>query len=226
MANASIVAVHCKDLVKSYKTRPLFVDLSFDVPRGEHCAVIGENGSGKSTLLRILAGLTLFDSGVVTVSGTTLPPRLHKIPVGIGIALEGMNLLPQFSALENLRMLARLTSHNRTLSDLQTLLEEVGLRPEDRKPVGQFSLGMRQRLLMAQTLIARPDVLLLDEPTNGLDPEGVEWLVTWLRSLSEVTVVMASHRYEDVASTCSAVWRLEHGTIHPVDDIVTATHHD
>lgn len=226
LADASECAIHCKDLVKKFRKHPLFEGLSFDVPWGDHCAVIGENGSGKTTLLRILAGLTVFDSGAVTVGEAVLPPRLHKIPPAIGIALDGMNLLPQFSALENLHMLARLTPAHRTLADLKNLLADVGLKPDDQKPVGQFSLGMRQRLLLAQTLIPRPEVLLLDEPANGLDPEGVQWLVTWLRSLSDVTVVMASHRYEEVAATCTTVWRLEHGTIRQVEDFATTTPHD
>lgn len=209
--HAVTTGIQCRHVTKRFKTRTLFADLDFDLALGEHCALIGENGAGKTTFLKILAGLTTFDSGSISVIGHALTPKRHTIPARVGVVFDGLNLLPQFTGLENLRLLARLC--NIGIPNLPALLAEVGLDPADRRKVAQYSLGMRQRLNLAQSMVPRPQLLLLDEPSNGLDPEGVQWLIRWIRGLSGVTVIMASHRLDEVGATCSAVRRITDGHI-------------
>lgn len=217
MGDSTASGVHCAHVGKDFKHRALFRDLNLRVPPGDHVALIGANGSGKTTLLKIIAGLTIFDTGTIDVMGTFLRPKRHIIPSGIGLVLDGLHLLPHFTGLENLRLLD-LLSPKSAHCDLHRVLREVGLDPEDRRKVSQYSLGMRQRLNLAQALVPRPHLLLLDEPSNGLDPEGIQWLVQWIQGLADITVIMASHRLDEVSVTCSSVWQIADGAIVPEQD--------
>ena len=151
-------AVQCKAVTKHFGQRLVLEDVDFRVARHEHCALVGENGSGKSTLLKVIAGLTMFDAGSINVLDATLIPRRHTIARGIGLVLEGVSLLPQLTGLQNLELLAGLITDPMQAGavHLRPLLHEVGLDPDDHRRVGQYSLGMRQRLNLAQALVPRP----------------------------------------------------------------------
>jgi len=207
-------AVCCEGVVKRFGPRIVLDGLTWSLEAGTRCGIVGENGAGKTTLLKILAGLTTYDAGAVQVFETVMRPRRHRVPPGVGLVLEHAPLLPQFTGLENLEMLAALVGPV-SRAALEALLREVGLDPHDRRKVGHYSLGMRQRLNLAQALIPRPRLLLMDEPTNGLDPDGQAWFGQWLRQLGGVTILMASHRLEEVAQSCTEVWRLQEGRLVP-----------
>ena len=208
-------AVQCKAVTKHFGQRMVLDGVDFRVARHEHCALVGENGSGKSTLLKIIAGLTMFDAGTISVLDATLIPRRHTIARGIGLVLEGVSLLPQLTGLQNLELLAGLITDpvEAGAVHLRPLLHEVGLDPDDHRRVGQYSRGMRQRLNLAQALVPRPQLLLLDEPSNGLDPAGIAWLISWVGGLQDVTVIMASHREDEISAMCSSVWRIADGSV-------------
>ncbi|MGC8487295.1 MAG: ABC transporter ATP-binding protein [Clostridia bacterium] len=199
-------------VTKRYGARTALNDVTWTAMAGHVHGVIGANGSGKTTLLKVLAGLVTFAKGRAKVADVELTPGRHRVPPGIGIALEGVSLLPQFTGRENLRLLASLRG---TVDDewIDTLLTSVGLDPRDRRRAGAYSSGMRQRLNLAQAMLDRPILLLLDEPTNGLDPEGAGTLLEMMAHSSGRTVVMASHRLDEVARVCDVVWSMREGVL-------------
>lgn len=197
---------------KAYGSRIALDDVTWTAEAGKVHGIIGANGSGKTTLLKILAGLAVFDEGRASVLGMDLIRRRHRIAPGIGIALEGMSLLPQFTGRDNLRLLASLRGPV-DMIEIDETLARLGLEPRDHRLVRAYSLGMRQRLNLAQAVLGRPRLLLWDEPTNGLDPDGAASLLAMMAEPSDVTIVMASHRVDEVAEVCDFVWEMKDGRL-------------
>jgi ABC-2 type transport system ATP-binding protein len=192
------------------------VDL--ELRRGEILGFIGPNGAGKSTFLKLLAGLTCPSAGVARVLGCD--PSRH-VPEELGLVAEHMGLVPNLSARRNLKLIAGIR-RRATEEDIDRTLERVGLDPSSRKAVRGFSLGMRQRLLLAQALMERPRLLLLDEPTNGLDPEAIVALRGLLRRLADeegVTIVLASHLLTEVERVCDRVLLVARGEVRRALDL-------
>jgi ABC-2 type transport system ATP-binding protein len=184
--------------------------VSFTVERGNVVGFLGPNGAGKTTTLRMLLGLVTPTSGTATIKGRNycdLDSPLHVV----GAALESSHAYPGRTARNHLRIEALVGDAPRARVD--EVLDLVDLtRAADRR-VGQFSLGMRQRLGLASALLCDPEILLLDEPANGLDPEGVHWLRQLLRSLAAEgrTVLISSHILAEVAQTVDSVVILDRG---------------
>lgn len=204
-------ALTIQGLHKTLARRNVLNDLSWVVERNTRVGLVGPNGSGKTTLLKVIAGFSLFDSGVVTVLDQRLDGRRHRIPSGIGVALEACSMLPQFTGLANLTLLARLSGSD--VQEAGAALERVGLDPGDKRRVREYSLGMRQRLNLAQALMGTPAMLLLDEPTNGLDTEGLELFSEICRNLQDSTVVMATHQLDIAKELCDQIWLLSEGKV-------------
>lgn len=178
--------------------------------------LVGRNGSGKTVLLKCLCGLVRFDEGSVRIRGSEVPPY-KRLPAGIGIIIETPGFLPQYSGLRNLRYLARL--QNRVgINEARKVMMAVGLDPDSRKHVGKYSLGMRQRLGIAQAFMEGQDILLLDEPMNGLDKQGLDDMRQLFLKLKEEgrTIVLASHSSEDIGILCDTVHELEHGRMERI----------
>jgi ABC-2 type transport system ATP-binding protein len=191
---------------KRYGKRWAIRDISLTILPGEIVGFIGPNGAGKTTLMRLIAGLSPLSEGQMTVMGERLGERELRTPPELGVMLEQMGFLPHWSGRANLEMLAGL----RRIADAATIVEtlkRVGLDPADRRPVRAYSLGMRQRLSLAQALMERPKLLLLDEPTNGLDPAGIVVLRELLKQVaSEGTAIfLASHLLTEVERVCDRV---------------------
>lgn len=203
-------AILLREVSQKYGRRQVLNRLSWSIPSGSRIGLVGANGSGKTTLLKVIAGFCLFDSGSAVVLGQRLSPRRHEVPNGLGVALEGCSLLPQISAFENLRMLSSLKGYPDDAKVIETL-NRVGLDAKDRRRVREYSLGMRQRLNLAQALLDDPRLLLLDEPTNGLDPEGVSEFSRLIEALDQVTVIIATHRMDIAEALCDQVWELREG---------------
>ena len=205
-------------LTKTYGATAAVKDLSIEVDAGQVLALLGPNGAGKSTTLNMLAGLVLPTSGSITIFGEDLRKGFLYIAGRMGVLPERPSFYDYLSARKNLLVLAALAGRNVTVD---RALDMVGLLPVASKKVGTFSLGMRQRLGLAQALLTEPELLLLDEPASSLDVEATQEILGLLRRLAEeanVTIVFASHMLHEVEVLCDRVAILNEGRLLACDD--------
>ncbi len=204
MTQAIDGVVSVQHLSKTFGTVQAVDDLTFEVGPGRVTGFLGPNGAGKTTTLRMLLGLVVPTSGSATIGGRNYHD-LERPGRVVGAALEASSFHPGRSARDHLRVLAPQVGVPTTRCD--EVLELVGLADAARRRAGGFSLGMRQRLGLASTLLGDPKVLLLDEPANGLDPEGIAWLRSLLRYLAGQgrTVLVSSHVLSEVQQTVDDV---------------------
>ena len=191
--------VEIKNYCKSIKSRPILNNVSYNFEYGKIYGIYGHNGSGKTMLLRAIAGLLVPDSGSVVIDGKVLHKDM-SFPPSIGIVIENMNLLPQYNAFDNLKILGKI---KKTATD------------EDIK-VKKFSLGMKQRLNIAQAVFEKQKIILLDEPTNALDNDGVQLIYKLLKEEKErgALVVITTHHKEDLEEICDVVLKMTEGELH------------
>jgi ABC-2 type transport system ATP-binding protein len=217
-------AVVARGLTKRYGGQVVVDTLTFDVPGGQVVGFLGPNGAGKSTTMRMIVGLTAPTAGTATLFGTPF----HELddPVRtVGSIVDGVDYHPGRRAIEELRISAAAAGLPRSRCD--EVIELVGLGKAALKRVGQYSLGMRQRLGIAQALLGDPKVLLLDEPANGLDPEGIHWVRGLLRGLADEgrAALVSSHLLGEVTRLADEVLVISHGrfvTQAPVDALTRA----
>ncbi|WP_448059613.1 ABC transporter ATP-binding protein [Cellulomonas hominis] len=204
MATSTDGVVAVSHLSKSFGPVRAVDDLSFEVRPGRVTGFLGPNGAGKTTTLRMLLGLVRPTAGTATIGGQPYDQMDHPLRT-VGAALEAASFHPGRTALDHLRVYAPQAGVPDRRA--QQVLDLVGLGAAARRRVGGFSLGMRQRLGLATTLLADPRVLLLDEPANGLDPEGIRWLRVFLRALAAEgrTVLVSSHVLSEVEQTVDDV---------------------
>ena len=171
------------------------------------------NGSGKTMLFRALSGLISLSEGTVTWEGKTLHKDLSVLP-DLGLVLENVGLYPNMTGLENLTYLASLRRRIGQ-TEIRAALTRVGLDPEDKWSYRKYSLGMKQRLAIAQAVMERPAVIMLDEPTNGLDQEGVELIRALILEEKErgALILLASHNTEDVRLLADRLYRIDDGAV-------------
>lgn len=208
------LAVVTRGLRKTYRTvrgrRVAVHGLDLDVPAGGVHGFLGPNGSGKTTTLRMLLGLTRADAGTMHLFGTPVPRRLPSVVDRVGAIVESPKFFPTFSAAKNLALLADgIGAPRRRVGEV---LEEVGLGGRRQDAFRSYSLGMKQRLAIAATLLKSPDLLIFDEPTNGLDPAGIHEIRQTMRRLADDgrTVLVSSHilsEVEQIADTVSIIGR-------------------
>jgi ABC-2 type transport system ATP-binding protein len=205
-------AVEVRGLTKRFGSNLAVDDVSFDVPTGRVVGFLGPNGAGKSTTLRMIIGLTAPSAGTATIFGTPFHD-LEDPAHTVGTIVDGVGYHPGRRAIEELRVSALAAGIDRSRCD--EVLDLVGLKDVATKRVGQFSLGMRQRLGIAQALLGDPKVLLLDEPANGLDPEGIHWVRSLLRYLADQgrAVLVSSHLLGEVARLADDVIVIRRGRI-------------
>jgi ABC-2 type transport system ATP-binding protein len=187
-------------------------DLSFDVQPGTITGFLGPNGAGKTTTLRMLLGLVHPSTGTALIEGIPYP-RLQRPAFTVGAVLEAAGFHPGRTARNHLRILAH--PNGIPTRRVDEVLEDVELTDAAGRRVGGFSLGMRQRLMLAGALLGDPGILVLDEPTNGLDPAGVHWLRTFLRSRADAggTVLISSHLLAELAMSADAVVIIKNGRL-------------
>lgn len=204
--------VEIKNYCKSIKSRPILNNVSYNFEYGKIYGLYGHNGSGKTMLLRAIAGLLVPDSGSVVIDGKVLHKDM-SFPPSIGIVIENMNLLPQYNAFDNLKILGKIKK-TATDEDIKTALERVGLKSDLK--VKKFSLGMKQRLNIAQAVFEKQKIILLDEPTNALDNDGVQLIYKLLKEEKErgALVVITTHHKEDLEEVCDVILEMTEGELH------------
>jgi ABC-2 type transport system ATP-binding protein len=206
----SDAAVALRGLTKRFRRQLAVDDLSFDVPAGQVVGFLGPNGSGKSTTMRMIVGLTAPTAGSAHVLGVPFH-ALDDPGRTVGSIVDGVEYHPSRRAIDELRISA--TTMGLPRGRCEEVLELVGLSDAAGKRVGQYSLGMRQRLGIAQALLGDPQVLLLDEPANGLDPEGIRWVRALLRRLADEgrAVLVSSHLISEVSRLADDVVVIRRG---------------
>lgn len=212
MSAPPAVVVAVDGLVKRYGATAALDGLDLSVPTGSIFGFLGPNGAGKTTTLRALLGLVRPDAGHMEVLGSEVPAGLTDLRGRIGAVIEAPAPYPPLSGRANLEVLADIAG-GRGRGDVDAMLELVGLADTGRKPVSQYSLGMRQRLALAAALLGHPDLLVLDEPANGLDPAGQRALREVLRHARDegATLVISSHQLAEVEAVCDHVGIIDSG---------------
>ena len=209
-------AISIKNLTKKFKEAVVLDDVSIDFETGKVHGLIGRNGSGKTMLMKCICGIVPPTSGEIYVN----EQRIGKdtdIPKNVGVIIETPGFIPNYSAYNNLKFLAIL---NKKIgkAEIRDAIKSVGLNPDDKKHVGKFSLGMRQRLGLAQAIMEDPELFILDEPMNGLDKDGVKDMRQYLLDLKAKgkTILIASHSAEDIDILCDTVCEMDKGKLEQI----------
>jgi ABC-2 type transport system ATP-binding protein len=198
----------------SIKGEPILDDVSFSADRGEVVGIVGRNGSGKSMLFKSIAGLFIPQHGEISVGGFGVVSS-RRFPPGLGALIERPGFVGSMSAYDNLALLASIQRKIGRV-EITESLEMVGLAESARTHVRKFSLGMKQRLGIAQSIMEGPSLLVLDEPTGGLDAAGTSMLRDIVCGLRDggVAILIASHLQEDIGLLCDRVFCMERGRLH------------
>lgn len=190
---------------KSFGKEQVLIDVNFSIPPGSIYGVVGNNGSGKTVLMKCICGFMKCDRGKIVVNGRQVGKEVD-FPDRLGVIIETPGFIPNLSGYKNLKVLAALKGRIGK-SEIRETLQRVGLDPDMKKPVSKYSLGMRQRLGIAQAIMEDPDVLILDEPFNGLDRYGVIEIRALLKELKAdgKSILLASHNAQDIEELCDHV---------------------
>lgn len=205
-----------KNVTKEFGKQVILNNISINFNKGKIYGIIGRNGSGKTVLLKCISGLLSYSTGTITVNEKVIGKDID-FPENVGFIIETPGFLPNYSGLKNLKYLA---SINKKINDeaIRKMMRLVGLDPEDKKVVAKYSLGMRQRLGIAQALMENPDIIILDEPMNALDNVGVDEMrqvILKMRNEGKL-IIIASHIREDIEVLCDEVYEMSEGTIQAV----------
>lgn len=205
--------IQLQNVTKRIKENTVLDNVSYTFKSGFVYGLYGQNCSGKTMLLRAISGLINLDSGSIFIDGEKLHDKI-EFPPETGIVIENMELLPECSAKRNLQMLAKI-KNIADEKDIIFSLERVGLDPDSDKKVKKFSLGMKQRLNIAQAIFENQKIILLDEPTNALDEEAVQLIYKIIREEKSrgATIIVATHHKEDLKEVCDVILKIAEGKI-------------
>ena len=205
-----------KGATKRFKEAVVLDNISVSFEKGKVHGLIGRNGSGKTMLMKCICGIVPLTSGEIRVNDKVIG-KDTDIPENVGVIIETPGFLPGYSAYSNLKFLAAINGKIGK-EEIRNAIKSVGLNPDDKKKVGKYSLGMRQRLGLAQAIMEDPELLILDEPMNGLDKDGVKDMREYLLDLKErgKTIIIASHSAEDIDVLCDAVHEMDKGRMTAV----------
>lgn len=205
--------IEIKDLSLTIKKTEILKHINITFEKGKIHGLIGRNGSGKTMLMKCICGFVRPTEGTVHVNGKQIGKDCD-FPESVGIIIETPGFIPYYSGYKNLKLLADL---NKKINGAQIkeTMRQVGLDPDLKRHVRKYSLGMRQRLGLAQAIMENPDLLILDEPMNGLDKEGVADMREYLLKLKEQgkTILLASHSAEDISVLCDTVCEMDKGVL-------------
>ena len=207
------IIIEVNEVSKKYDDATVLDNVSLEIEKGKIYGLVGRNGSGKTVLMKCICGLIKPTSGEVKVAGKTVGKDVD-IPEDIGVIIETPGFIPNYSGFKNLKLLASVRNKISN-EEIRKSMKIVGLEPKSRKHVGKYSLGMRQKLGIAQAIMEKPKILILDEPMNGLDNESVAVVRKILKEQAEngATIILASHNREDIDVLCDKVYKMDHGVI-------------
>ena len=217
MANT---VLELKNVNKSFGKRKVIDNISLEVKEGEIYGFLGPNGSGKTTTIKMILRLIDSDSGEIKVNGFDTKKQFEKAMECIGAIVENPDMYKYMSGIDNLKLHARIRNIDKKRID--EVLEMVELKGREKDKVGKYSLGMKQRLGLALTLLHKPKVLILDEPTNGLDPAGIKKLRDILKEIAHkegVAVFVSSHILSEMQLMCDKVAVIDSGKVVKIEEI-------
>lgn len=208
--------IEVKGLSKSFGKNKVLDDVSIGFAAQRIHGIIGRNGSGKTMLFKCILGMMPFSDGEITVNGKRIGKDID-VPENVGMIIESPGFLAGYSGYANLRLLSRIKNVIGR-DEITRAIQTVGLDPASRKRVGKYSMGMRQRLCIAQAIMENPSLLILDEPMNGLDNRGVGEIRELLLNLKNQgkTILIASHNPEDIRQLCDTVCEMDCGKLTQV----------
>jgi len=207
--------VQIRNLTKRIGNKTLIDGLTFDVPKGEVFGFLGPNGAGKTTTIRMMVGLMSITEGEILIEGHSVSKNFEKAIAHVGAIVENPEMYKFLSGYQNLIHFARMVP-GVTKERIDELVKLVGLENRIHDKVKRYSLGMRQRLGVAQALLHKPSVLILDEPTNGLDPAGIRELRDYLRKLAQeegIAVIVSSHLLSEMELMCDRIAIIQNGKL-------------
>ena len=205
--------IEVKNVSKSFKGIPVLNDINITCRSGKIYGIIGYNGSGKTVLFKCICGFLHADSGEISVNGRVMGKEMDMLEHA-GIIIEEPGYIRNLSGYRNLEYLYRIT-HKKDPAVIHSIMLKVGLDPQSRKKVCHYSLGMRQRLAIAQATMEDQAILILDEPMNGLDREGVAEMRKFFLEQKEMgkLILLASHNKDDIELLCDEVYEMNHGIL-------------
>ena len=205
--------ISVKNLSKDFGQERVLHSVTRDFEKGKIHGIVGNNGSGKTVLMKCICGFLIPTEGEVIVNGKRVGKDVD-FPPGLGLIIETPGFLPNMTGVKNLEILASLNKKI-GLEEIAAAIRRVGLDPLMKKPVGKYSLGMRQRLGIAQAIMENPSLLILDEPLNGLDKHGVREMRDLIKGLKKQgkTILLASHNQGDIDELCDTVCEMDAGVM-------------
>lgn len=210
-----------KGITKKFKNVTILDNINLKITEGNVIGIIGSNGCGKTTLLKIILGLIHPNKGEVIINGRKVNSGfLGNLPTNVGALIENPVFLPNFTGFENLSMLASIRNKI-TKDDIRKVITLVGLDPNNKQATNNYSLGMRQRLGIAQAIMENPKIVLFDEPTNALDAEGIEVFKSIVKDMKNkgTSFIIVSHRKEEINALCDMVYEIKNGKINLLENV-------
>ncbi|WCK52547.1 ABC transporter ATP-binding protein [Aneurinibacillus sp. Ricciae_BoGa-3] len=217
----STSVLEIRNLTKRIGNKTIIDNLSFEIPKGEVFGFLGPNGAGKTTTIRMMVGLMSITEGDVLIGGHSITTNFERAIVKVGAIVENPEMYKFLSGYDNLIHFARMVP-GVTKERIEAVIQLVGLENRIRDKVKTYSLGMRQRLGVAQALLHQPSLLILDEPTNGLDPAGIRELRDYLHTLTReegISVLVSSHLLSEMQLMCDRVAIIQEGKLIDVQSI-------
>ena len=216
-----------KNIDKFFGKKQILKDISFDIEEGEILGFVGPNGSGKTTTIKIILGLQQASRGEVFINGNNIKDNYENAIRKVGAIVESPDMYMYLSGLENLKLLANY--YNISHNEIERVVEFVGLKDRIKDKVSKYSLGMRQRLGIAQAILNKPNLLIVDEPTNGLDPSGIIEFRNMLKELAKkekMSIFISSHNLAEIENICDKVLLLKEGKIVSSDVLKEVENND
>lgn len=207
-----------KNINKFFGKKQILKDISFDIEEGEILGFVGPNGSGKTTTIKIILGLQKASSGEVYINGDNIKENFENAIRKVGAIVESPDMYMYLSGLDNLKLVANY--YNISHDKIDSIVEFVVLKDRIKDTVSKYSLGMRQRLGIAQAILNKPNLLIVDEPTNGLDPSGIIEFRKMLKELAKkekMSIFISSHNLAEIENICDKVLLINEGEIVSLD---------
>lgn len=212
--------IEIENLTKTIKDNVILDNITLSLEKNKIYGFVGINGSGKTMLLRAISGLITASNGIVLVDGVKIGNGVH--PKSIGLLIENADLWNELTAFENLKILNKMSSNPIPENEISKILDKVGLDSKSKKTYKTFSLGMKQKLRIAQAFMGEPDLLVLDEPNNALDEKSVDNLRRMIMDSKNkgATILLASHSNVDIEILCDEIIYIEKGKVNKIKKVI------